>query len=530
MSNCIIHKPLVHTCQTFEDYNNNYNIFINKKIMPNKKFQFYRSLSIHTDITNNYDLFLELKNKFGNSNNSYNLKKKKYCQINWKKIIIPEKLKFSLENKVKIDDFYPSNFYFDLNPKEKFIKLTDVIHNYLTLFNIQLSHEISLLFEEFTNELLSFKENNNTNKNTMENTISFLNIFYDILNSGDYFLLNSIDYKQYMFLSSFANCIFTERYILLIPTNVDTNVKINSDNINNNYLLITDKQFYFKKNDMTVSVKYTFDTLNSENIVYGFIKDKFKKEIFNIKINDKYNIKKNYKFINKETNLILNSYSSYNYDKDIEYHKYNKNNCHFEEYYDYKNNIRHIISQCMISDDTTGLRYRGKYTGTSQSGKITRKSIQINNELKYLLEGDEVKVDTLENKKKKNEEGFIAYKVAKSENGDLRIVKLFIPPDAKVVRPIDEEYFINFGKERCDKAIVMDIQLPIKDNEISVVPEEMIAYSYIHKINGSNGFQYNVGQEVYPDDFNLDENIGCGAGLHFFQDRLTIFKAYIDNI
>ncbi len=183
----------------------------------------------------------------------------------------------------------------------------------------------------------------------------------------------------------------------------------------------------------------------------------------------------------------------------------------------------------MIYNDSTGIRYRGKYTGTSQDGKPFKKTIHIDDKLKYLLEGDEVKVDLLDNKKRTNDEGIIVYKIAKSEYGDLRIVKLFVPPDAKIVRPIDSEYFINFGKERCDKAIVMDIQLPIKDEEKSVVPEEMTAYSYIHKINGSNNFEYKVGQEVYPDSFNPDENIGCANGLHFYQDRLTIFKAFIDN-
>ena len=333
-----------------------------------------------------------------------------------------------------------------------------------------------------------------------------------------------------MFLSKFATCIFGDRYILLIPNHPEENVQFNLNNMDSNYLLITEKQFYLKKNDFTINFKYTFDTTNLENIVYGYIKDKFKKELFNIRTNNKCNLKKNYKYVNTETKMVLNSYTFYDYEKKIEYLKYNKNNCDFEEYYNHNNHFKYIISQCMISDDSTGLRYRGKYTGTSQNDKITRKSISIDDELKYLLEGDEVKVDTLENKTRNVEEGFIAYKIAKSEQGDLRIVKLFVPPDAKVIRPIDEEYFINFGKERCDKAIVMDIQLPIKDNEISVVPEEMVAYSYIHKINGTNSFEYKVGQEVYPDNFNSDENIGCGSGIHFYQDRLTVFKAFVDKI
>lgn len=524
MSDSILLKPLFHTCQTLKEYNNNNKIFYKKKIILNKKFQFYFPLLPHKDITDCLDLFLELKNKLAKNN---------WCWIGWNKIKIPEKLKLSLENKVKIDDFCPSNFYFDNNAKKKLNMINNIVFSHMfSMLNIKPSNEILLLFDELKKELLSFNLSNNTNKKLIEDTINIKNTIHSVFSTGDYYILNSTDSKQYMFLSNYTTCIFAEKYILIIPTYPEEKVKINSENINSNYLLITDKQFYFKKNDMNINFKYTFDTLTLENVVFGYIKDRFKKELFNIRTNYKCNLKKNYKYINKETNMVLNSYSFYDREKRNEYHKYNKNNCDFEEYYDYNNNLKHVISQCMITDDSTntGIRYRGKYIGTSKDGNIIRKSIQIDDELKYLLEGDEVKVDTLENKTRKSEEGFIAYKIAKSKEGELRIVKLFVPPDAKVVRPIDEEYFINFGKERCDKAIVMDIQLPVKDNEISLVPEEMVAYSYIHKINGTNSFEYNVGQEVFPDDFNPDENIGCGKGLHFFQGRLTVFKAFIDNV
>jgi hypothetical protein len=121
----------------------------------------------------------------------------------------------------------------------------------------------------------------------------------------------------------------------------------------------------------------------------------------------------------------------------------------------------------------------------------------------------------------------IGWKVGKSVEGEQRIIKLGIMPDAQIVRPIDEEYFIAHNKERCDKAIVMDIQLPIVDKEISVVPNEMVAYSYVYKSEKTN-FDYKVGQEVIPDSFNSDENIGCAQEIHYFQNRIDLFKAYID--
>ena len=69
--------------------------------------------------------------------------------------------------------------------------------------------------------------------------------------------------------------------------------------------------------------------------------------------------------------------------------------------------------------------------------------------------------------------------------------------------------------------------IPNRDNEISVVPEELVAYSYVYKSSNIN-FCYKVDEEVILDSFNLDENIGCAEGLHYFQNRMDLFKAYID--
>ena len=182
----------------------------------------------------------------------------------------------------------------------------------------------------------------------------------------------------------------------------------------------------------------------------------------------------------------------------------------------------------MINDNDTGLRYRGKYSGTSEDGKNISKTITIDDKIVYNKKGDETITNLLVDKKKylNRTEIIIGWKVGKSIENELRIIKLGIIPDAQIIRPIDEEYFISHNKERCDKAIVMDIQLPIENEEISVVPNELEAYSYIYKSTNTN-FKYKIGQEVFPDSFNFDENISCAQGIHFFQNRIDVFKAYV---
>ena len=73
----------------------------------------------------------------------------------------------------------------------------------------------------------------------------------------------------------------------------------------------------------------------------------------------------------------------------------------------------------------------------------------------------------------------------------------------------------------------MDIQYPTEEEE-SVVPDEIVAYSYLYDKN-SESFQYRVGGEVIPDSFDENENESCTNGIHFYRDRYTIFDMYIDN-
>lgn len=242
MSNC-----LIHTCQTINDFNKTKFSNIYKNIF-NNKLKFYRSILNYIEVSNCINLFFELKNKF--TKNILNSKPNNYYWINWNKIIFPEKLKLALFSKSQINDFYPSNFYFNPNPnpKDKFNLLNNIFHNYFqNVINIQPIKQILLLFKEVTKELVSFNENNNTNQKINQEIFNVNNIFNNIFNCGEYFLINSIDNKQYMFLSQFATCFLSSIYILLIPNYPEENVQINSENIYNNYIFLTDKHLYLKK-------------------------------------------------------------------------------------------------------------------------------------------------------------------------------------------------------------------------------------------------------------------------------------------
>jgi hypothetical protein len=336
-------------------------------------------------------------------------------------------------------------------------------------------------------------------------------------------VIYSKDYKDLILFNEYILVVFTDNYILVIP-----NEKIKK----NNYVLISNGKTHIKSDslELVYIFKKEFENNNIIHKMYGYIKNQNQTQLFNYSIDSDLNIKQLYDYSNKETKLKIKYNGTLFQKKGIEINKYIKLGCEFEEYYDSNTNFRQNISQCMIGNsDTSGLRYRGKYTGTSTNGSNIKKTITFGDKIVFDKEGEETKTNLLVDKKKytNRTDMIIGYKVAKSAQGELRIIKLGITPDAQIVVPIDEDYFINLNKERCDKAIVMDIQLPIKEEEISVVPEEMVAYSYVYK-SGKTDFDYKIGTEVIPDGFEPNEDIGCAQGIHYFQSRLNVFEAYID--
>ena len=78
-------------------------------------------------------------------------------------------------------------------------------------------------------------------------------------------------------------------------------------------------------------------------------------------------------------------------------------------------------------------------------------------------------------------------------------------------------------KERCDRAFVLDIQEPNLDEQLTVVPKEKLAKSYIYdKIT-----YYKVGELVLPDGFSDNLDLACGQGIHYHRDRRAVFKMWI---
>lgn len=214
---------------------------------------------------------------------------------------------------------------------------------------------------------------------------------------------------------------------------------------------------------------------------------------------------------------------------------------------DYRKNKKKVISECMVGeptkvakgdgddgkykkDENTGLRFRGVYTSEmdANNSKILYKTLQKNDEYVYIKKGDDVLLNNVTEDVQKRDTEIIGWKVAENEYGEKRIVKLAILPDASIVRPVDEEFFHTKGKERCNKALVLDIQYPDEEKVESVVPHETKAYSYIFSSH-SHKFEYAVGKEVTPDAFDDNENTSCTNGIHYYRDRKSVFDVYVNR-
>jgi len=204
-----------------------------------------------------------------------------------------------------------------------------------------------------------------------------------------------------------------------------------------------------------------------------------------------------------------------------EYNVYNKNGLLVESTYTHDTRFKKLISQCMIQE--SNIRYRGSYSEESKDGKVTKKILKKDDTTLFEKDENDVKVDMIT--KKRNRDITIGWKVAKSLSGELRIIKLAIPADAEMIMAIDCEFFITRGKERCNKAIVMDIQLCDKENEISVIPEEKEAVSYIYQ----NALSYKIGTEIKPDSFDSNVDESCSHGIHFYQNRNDVFDIYVNR-
>jgi hypothetical protein len=363
------------------------------------------------------------------------------------------------------------------------------------------------------------------------NNIFTQNILCDLNNKNINIIKKIFFYKKYNVIHLYNDdnliiiihnfvIIYNKNNNLLLLNNVDlSHVYIISTDIETKNRIISGKIF-----DLNYHFKYN----DNKKMIYGYYKNQFIKSLLNYTEDCNNNSILNIKYNNTKNNI---NYKEYKIDKnngDI-INIINKNGLIIERYYNYVTNIENIISYCMMDGTSNGneLRYRGKYTEEKKDDKTINKRLTINDSIEYDESEGKVLVDKIRNIDLKSVY-IIGWKVAKNENGDLRIIKLCINDDSIIVIPINEEYLLYGKKERCNYAIVLDIQMPILEEEITVVPDELIAYSFIYDKNETK-FEYYAGKEVFPDTFNEDQNIGCGNGIHYYRDKNDLFEYFINK-
>jgi len=293
------------------------------------------------------------------------------------------------------------------------------------------------------------------------------------------------------------------------------------------FFIMTPNMFYISING--IIGKYKLSSMKCVPMEYdtlqGFLSSDGKTQLITVQ-SDKYNnFTMDYKYNSKKNPMYVTYHNKINNNGDI-IEFYYKNKLFIVR--NYNNTTKHdkLISQCMM-DGENGVRFRGKYVEEKQNGNIVKKELLKDDNTIYRKENGVILIDMIKNIRIKDEV-MIGWKVGKSANGENRIIKLMIPTDALVIQPIDMEYHSTKGKQRCNKAIVMDIQFPDEGEEISIVPHEMVAFSSIY--NNMNNFEYNVGKEVVPDHFDTNDEVSCTNGIHFYTNRHYVFDVYINRM
>jgi hypothetical protein len=196
-------------------------------------------------------------------------------------------------------------------------------------------------------------------------------------------------------------------------------------------------------------------------------------------------------------------------------------------FYQRKEGIDHAISRAMMTG-ADGLRYRGTCTETRQTAtnRVMHRQVKCGDEIVYDEKDETVCVDKIRVKTTGRPEWLTGWKLVKNERGAHRVLKIAIPPDATVVCAVDSDHLVARQKKRCDRCMVVDLQYPKKDEEVSVVPAEKTAVSCVYT-ETAQPFVYVVGQIAEPHAFSDDTHEGCAPGIHFFTDRSAIFETYL---
>jgi len=139
-------------------------------------------------------------------------------------------------------------------------------------------------------------------------------------------------------------------------------------------------------------------------------------------------------------------------------------------------------------------------------------------------ENNKLLLDTISDERQLDKE-YIGWKACKNSHGEYRIIKLIIPIDAQFLMAIDDEYFMCNRKHRSNKAIVVDIQLPIIDEEISTSATEHTSYSFVHE---NNIIPYEIGK-IITSEYDPNPMHGCAKGIHWYKERKSAFIHFPNN-
>ena len=400
----------------------------------------------------------------------------------------------------------------------------------------EVNHFMSCFIPDFrTSNLITFDEFNSVMMYRMISMMSRTHPNYDLMMQEFYrenescksfieehvygfkTIIDNTNIKYYV--DKDFNMMVVSKDMTIISTR-DTNIAFNS-NKDILYMCRNDsyRQFYLKSHNNT-TIAYT----STKNNFKAILKTNNIDETMKINMDNMNNMFINFDYFQKDDMNVLTLTSKMVKSHNGSYYNvYKENDMNVVRSYDSKTKQCRYISQCMMTGGD-GIRFRGNYSELSQDNKIIDKAIKKDDYILYNKKDEEVLVDNINSIKIRNDV-MIVWKAVKTESGEWRVLKLAIPPDAMILRPIDKEYFNTYDKMRCDRAIVLDIQLPVKDEEISMVPDEKEVISCVYK---NTRLKYFVGQEVTPDSYDANPDVGCSNGIHFFVDRMSVFDAYIN--
>lgn len=450
---------------------------------------------------NNYERYKKIERPLKIKTTLYDFGRFPFHTVDLTPIISDLKIHFNVE--------VPSTFVplFSTNEKSLYDLEKEMIDLYINFLNIDEYYEYYIYLRKMVSS-------------------SYLNIYSNIFDKNTFNTFNnfyvSIDKHYNTLMTSPIGTIGKFGNVILCIRENDLRILWYNCNCNNNNEI---KEFFrIGEESMFMSTHKNKKGLSMN----GIHSKSHSYDHFFVEIDYNKNVTHSSNFFNTKTKTNIKTIMTYNEDNKIKRSIVNKNN--LLTFYDEncKDDTCRIISKCMIDDEKTGLRFRGTYDASFSGNKINYKTLLKDDEIVYSKKGDEVLVNNVTDNKNKRETEVIGWKVAENEYGEKRIIKLIIMPDARVVQPIDSEFFHTRGKERCNKAIVADIQYPEEEKEISVVPNETTAYSYLF---GSNNvkFEYKIGKEVIPDTFDDNENVSCTNGIHYYRNRKIVFDVYVNR-